>query len=113
MKELKNENTNKSDNFCNTAGASNTVKEPITGKESKNYSLNNSNYSQFCFNRLPCGICTRTNQMCPFAGNSNMEIIPTCEPLQIPVNPITNPQVWYNSCTIHSDSNVNIEARNE
>jgi len=23
-----------------------------------------------CFNRLPCGICTRTNEMCPFVSNS-------------------------------------------
>ena len=99
MKESKNENMNKSDNFCNTAGASNMVKEQITNEVSKSYSLNNSNYSQFCFNRLPCGICMRTNQMCPFAGNSNVEITPTCEPLQTPVNSITNPQVWYKSST--------------
>ena len=34
-----------------------------------NYPLEN-NYGQYCFNRLPCGICTRTNQMCPLVSNS-------------------------------------------
>ena len=28
-----------------------------------------NNYSQYCFNRLPCGICTITQQMCPLVGN--------------------------------------------
>lgn len=110
-----NHNANKTDNFCNTEGAENVIKESITGEASKSYSLNNSNYGQFCFNRLPCGICTRTNQMCPFAGNSNMEITPTCDPIQTPVNPITNPQVWYNICTTDSSRNnqtTHIEAKN-
>ena len=26
------------------------------------------NYSQSCWYRLPCGICTRTNQVCPVVG---------------------------------------------
>lgn len=29
-----------------------------------------NDYSQYCFSRLPCGICTRTNQMCPLVSNS-------------------------------------------
>lgn len=100
--------------FCNTEGAYNVVGDTITGEESKNYTLNN--YNQYCFNRLPCGVCTRTNQMCPFAGNSNnTEITPTCDPIKTPVNPITNPQVWYTTCTTDSsrnDPNINIEAKN-
>ena len=40
--------------------------------------------------------------MCPLAGNSYAEITPTCDPIQTPVNPITNPQVWYNVCTTDS-----------
>ena len=27
------------------------------------------NYSQFCFNRLPCGLCRLTNTMCPMQSN--------------------------------------------
>lgn len=28
------------------------------------------NYYEYCWYRLPCGICTRTNEFCPFSGNS-------------------------------------------
>ena len=28
-------------------------------------------YGNYCWNRLPCGICTRTNQICPLGGNLN------------------------------------------
>lgn len=34
------------------------------------------NYTEFCFNRLPCGLCRLTNQFCPLASN-NVEI--TCQ----------------------------------
>ena len=27
------------------------------------------NYTNYCFNRLPCGICTITQKMCPLVGN--------------------------------------------
>lgn len=27
-----------------------------------------------CFNRLPCGICTRTNAMCPFYAGQNTKV---------------------------------------
>ena len=97
--------------FCNTEGAESAVKQPMTAGSS-NETFNFNNYNQCCFNRLPCGICTRTNQMCPFAGNGNMGIPHTCDPIQTPVNPITNPQVWYNMCTTHSVPNNNIEAKN-
>lgn len=30
------------------------------------------NYSQYCLYRLPCGICTRTNSVCPLSGNSTI-----------------------------------------
>lgn len=30
--------------------------------------------TQNCFNRLPCGICTRTNEMCPFSCQGNYGI---------------------------------------
>ena len=33
------------------------------------------NYGECCFNRLPCGICTRTNTMCPLANG--VTITPT------------------------------------
>ena len=26
------------------------------------------NYQQYCSFRLPCGVCTRTNSMCPLCG---------------------------------------------
>lgn len=27
------------------------------------------NYAEFCFNRLPCGLCKLTNQFCPLVNN--------------------------------------------
>lgn len=33
------------------------------------------NYSQYCLYRLPCGICTRTNNICPL--NCNGTALPT------------------------------------
>lgn len=52
----------------------NTTTEPtITGPESGktiNTSCYIPNYGQYCFNRMPCGICTRTNMMCPLGGNA-------------------------------------------
>lgn len=27
--------------------------------------VNEDNYSQYCWNRLPCGLCRLTNAMCP------------------------------------------------
>ena len=27
------------------------------------------NYAEFCFNRLPCGLCRLTNQFCPVVSN--------------------------------------------
>ena len=35
-----------------------------------NTGCSTTNYDQFCFYRLPCGICTRTNAYCPLAGNT-------------------------------------------
>ena len=32
-------------------------------------------YTQYCVYRLPCGICTRTNQICPLNYGSNQPII--------------------------------------
>lgn len=28
------------------------------------------NYSSYCVYRLPCGICTRTNSICPLSGST-------------------------------------------
>lgn len=28
------------------------------------------NYSSYCIYRLPCGICTRTNSICPLSGGT-------------------------------------------
>ena len=42
-----------------------------TGTDGKSYTTNypfENNYGEYCFNRLPCGICTRTNQMCPLVS---------------------------------------------
>lgn len=39
--------------------------------DSTNFTANPSSY---CWYRLPCGICTRTNQMCPM-GASNTPIV--------------------------------------
>lgn len=94
-------NTNKTDNFCNTDGAFQS--------ESKTYSCG-SDYSQYCFNRLPCGICTRTGGMCPLGG-SNMPLTPTCDPMQTPTtNPITNPQVWCGVNETHSTGKLDIKS---
>lgn len=41
-----------------------------------NQSTCTPNYA-FCTYRLPCGICMRTNSVCPFAQNNNWEI--TCK----------------------------------
>lgn len=43
-------------------------------------------YDQYCFNRLPCGICQRTNQICPLAGNSNFGNIEITCNTDTPVN---------------------------
>lgn len=97
---MSNEYTNKAkpNSFCNADGAENVVRQPETAGSS-NETFNFNNYGQYCFNRLPCGVCTRTNQMCPFSGNSN-----------------TDPQVWYNMCTTDSSrnySNVIATAKNK
>ena len=34
-----------------------------------NSTIGDLNYSQYCLYRLPCGICTRTNSICPLSGN--------------------------------------------
>ena len=41
-----------------------------------NETLNCTEYthSNYCWYKLPCGICTRTNQMCPI-GASNTPIV--------------------------------------
>ena len=46
----------------------NTVKDSVTGINTSCYGT--GGFGQYCFNRLPCGICTRTNMMCPIAGNT-------------------------------------------
>ena len=33
-------------------------------------------YTEYCWERLPCGLCQRTNAPCPYAGNQQTEI--TC-----------------------------------
>lgn len=30
------------------------------------------NYGEYCVYRLPCGICTRTNQICPLTCGINI-----------------------------------------
>lgn len=37
-----------------------------------------SDYTQYCFNRIPCGICQRTGNICPLVSNSNSYDI-TCK----------------------------------
>ena len=29
-----------------------------------------NNYTNYCFYRLPCGICQRTNSICPLSGGT-------------------------------------------
>lgn len=29
-----------------------------------------NNYANYCFYRLPCGICQRTNSICPLGGGT-------------------------------------------
>ena len=38
------------------------------------------NYSQYCFYRLPCGICTRTNEFCPLNCNGKGTAMPSWFP---------------------------------
>lgn len=46
-------------------------------EDSKTWS-GEDNHSKFCWHRLPCGICTKTNSMCPlFKGQAELEI--TCK----------------------------------
>ena len=35
------------------------------------------NYQQYCMYRLPCGICTRTNSMCPLQNQVTWNISST------------------------------------
>lgn len=35
-------------------------------------------YSNYCFNRLPCGYCTRLDRPCPMQGNTF--VTPTWDP---------------------------------
>lgn len=42
-------------------------------------------YGQYCWFRLPCGICTRTNQHCPVRGGT-VEITCTSAGTSISVN---------------------------
>ena len=35
-------------------------------------STSTTTYGNYCWYRLPCGICTRTNSTCPLAGNNPM-----------------------------------------
>lgn len=37
------------------------------------------NYHEYCWYRLPCGICTRTNSMCPL-GKAEISWEVTCDP---------------------------------
>ena len=32
-----------------------------------------ADYTNYCWLRLPCGICERTNSMCPLVGNARIE----------------------------------------
>lgn len=47
----------------------------------ENYTVNSGKFdttglinynNNYCFNRLPCGICTRTNSFCPLGGQYNV-----------------------------------------
>ena len=46
----------------------NVVKQSVTGANTSCYGT--GGFGQYCFNRLPCGICMRTNSMCPIGGNA-------------------------------------------
>lgn len=35
---------------------------------------NETNYGQYCFNRLPCGLCRLTDKMCPLQTNDTNRI---------------------------------------
>ena len=76
----------------------------------------NLTYGQYCGHRLPCGICSRTNSMCPLAGSESYpSIIPTCNPPLTPINPITNPPAWYSNelNSVHSTPDPTISAYNK
>lgn len=30
---------------------------------------------QYCWERLPCGVCRRTNQPCPYGGHNQYDIV--------------------------------------
>lgn len=37
-----------------------------------NQVLNNQMYEEYCYNRLPCGICRLTNSQCPKCAGTNI-----------------------------------------
>ena len=37
-----------------------------------NQVLNNQMYEEYCYNRLPCGICRLTNSQCPKCAGTNV-----------------------------------------
>ena len=52
------------------------------------------NYSQYCGNRLPCGVCRLTNSICPLEGG--WKITPT----------------WGPDCTISTDDKIKTQSIN-
>lgn len=39
---------------------------------------NETNHWQYCFNRLPCGLCRLTDKMCPIQSNSDRITYASC-----------------------------------
>ena len=35
-----------------------------------NIPLTDISYGQYCFSRLPCSVCMKTNQLCPLVSNA-------------------------------------------
>ena len=49
------------------------LREKLQHLDSANIQTLIPNYAEYCFNRLPCGLCRLTNQMCAMLSNK-MEI---------------------------------------
>lgn len=96
------------------------MKEIITG-ESSSKTINQigdfgENYAQYCFDRLPCGICRKTGEMCPLRSNNwnNQGTNPSYPIYQYMTTPnLTDPIPCDISTAISSkDNQNNITAQN-
>ena len=66
-----------------------------------------NNYTNYCFYRLPCGICQRTNSICPFSGGICAPTWTTPTFTTSTVAP-TTPQWGETTCTTGTKESENV-----